>query len=279
MLLGHRGDKPDIRPKGATGQDMATLLLEPRREPRPLLLGSARLGIIWSAKSACTTVLLWYLWHRNLLQAARAYGAWPHKFRNGVLYSDETYRMWASQAEAGGWTWLRVIRDPYKRTVSSYRHAVLNGYEDRKMARRLKRPIPEGGGYSFEEFLDYLLRIDVSICNLHHKQQFHPLEERVTPRRIINVDRDDLMQALAAIDAELERPQEPVEALRAAVAEIGSAHHARYLSSGRDFSAVALTRQDAVGEWPAYACFLNDSTREKIAKIYAVDLGRYSAFL
>jgi len=258
---------------------MATLLLEPRREPRPLLLGSARLGIIWSAKSACTTVLLWYLWHRNQLQTARAYSDWPHNFRNRVLYSDETYRMWAKQAEAGGWTWLRIIRDPYKRAVSSYRHAVINGYEDRKMARRLKRPIPEGGGYSFEEFLDYLLRIDVSICNLHHKQQFHPLEERVAPRRIINVDRDDLMQALAAIDAELEKPQEPVETLRAAVAEIGSTHHARQSSSGRDFSAVALTRQDAVGAWPAYACFLNDTTREKIAKIYAVDLDRYAAFL
>ena len=87
------------------------------------------------------------------------------------------------------------------------------------------------------------------------------------------------MQALAAIDAELEKPQEPVETLRAAVAEIGSTHHARQSSSGRDFSAVALTRQDAVGAWPAYACFLNDTTREKIAKIYAVDLDRYAAFL
>jgi len=34
-----------------------------------------------------------------------------------------------------------------------------------------------------------------------------------------------------------------------------------------------------VGAWPAYASFLNDTTREKIAKIYAVDLDRYAAFL
>jgi hypothetical protein len=278
MLLGHRGDKPDIRPRGAAGQDMATLLLEQRCEPRPLLLGSARLGIIWSAKSACTTVLLWYLWHRNLLQTARAYSDWPHNFRNRVLYSDETYRMWASQVEAGGWTWLRVIRDPYKRVVSSYRHAVINGYEDRKMARRLKRPIPEGGGYSFEEFLDYLLRIDVSMCNLHHRQQFHPLEERVAPSRIINVDRDDLMQALAAIDAELEARRAGWRRCSAAVAG-NRQRPSRTAASWSRLSAVALTRQDAVGEWPAYACFLNDSTREKIAKIYAVDLRRYSAFL
>jgi len=277
MLFGRRGNRPDIPPEGVADLDLATLLLEPRREPRPLLLGSARLGIIWSAKSACTTVLLWYLWHRNLLQAARAYSDWPHNYRNRVLYSDETYRMWASQAEAGGWTWLRIIRDPCNRAVSSYRHALVNGYEDRKMSRRLKRP-PEQG-YSFEEFLDHLLRIDIAICNLHHKQQFHPLEERIAPSRTVNVDRDDLMQVLAEIDVGLPAPQEPHEMLLDSIAAIGGWHHARRSAIERDVSAVPFTRQDASGEWPAYSCFLNASTREKIARIYAVDVNRYAAFL
>jgi Sulfotransferase family len=276
-LFGRRGDRPDARPRGAAGLDVATLLLEPRCEPRPLLLGSAKLGIIWSAKSACTTVLLWYLWHRNLLQAADAYDSWPHNFRNRILYSDETYRTWASQMDVGSWTWLRVIRDPYKRAVSSYRHALVNGYESRKMSRRLKRP-PEAG-YSFEEFLDYLLRIDIATCNLHHKRQFHPLEELVTPSRIINVDKVDLMHCLAEIDAVLEAPQEPVESLRGAVAKINDWHRARLSPVDRDLSAVALTQSDTMGEWPAYSCFLNESTRAQIAKIYAVDLSRYAAFL
>jgi Sulfotransferase family len=275
MLFGRRGDSPEMQPRGSAGLDVTSLLLEPRREPRPLLLGSARLGILWSAKSACTTVLLWYLWHRNLLQAARAYSEWPHDFRIRVLYSDETYRMWASQAGASGWTWLRIIRDPYKRAVSSYRQALFRGYVDDKMSRRLKRP-PEQG-YSFEEFLDYLLRIDITTCNLHYRPQFHPLEELVTPSCVINADKDDLMQALAEVG--LEAPQEPYEALVAAMAEIDSLHHSRPSTVSRDFSAVALTRQDVAAEWPAYACFLNDSTREKIAKIYAIDLHRYAAFL
>ncbi|HKP25389.1 MAG TPA: sulfotransferase family 2 domain-containing protein [Dongiaceae bacterium] len=276
-MLGQRGGRPDIRCGDAAGEDVATLLLEPRREPRPLLLGSAKLGIIWSAKSACTTVLLWYLWHRNLLQTARAYSSWPHNFRNRVLYADDEYRTWASQVEAGGWTWVRVMRDPYKRAISSYRHTLVNGYEDGKMSRRLKRP-PEQG-YSFEEFLDYLLRIDVTICNLHHKQQFHPLEELVTPSRVVNVNKEDLMQALAEIDLGLATPQEPREALLGAIAAIDGFHHARRSTIDRDVSAVPLTRQDGSGEWPAYSCFLNASTREKIARIYAVDISRYAAFL
>ncbi len=277
MLFGRRGDRQNIRPGGSADLEVATLLLEPRYDPRPLLLGSAKLGIIWSAKSACTTVLLWYFWHRNLLQTARAYSGWPHVYRNRVLYAEETYGAWAAEVEAGGWTWVRVICDPYKRAVSSYRHALVNGYENRRMSRRLKRP-PEQS-YSFEEFLDYLLQIDVTICNLHHKQQFHPLEQRVTPSRIINADKEELMQGLAGIDAGLDTPHEPREALLAAIAEIGSAHHARRSAADLDCSTVLLTRQDAVGEWPGYACFLNDSTRKKIAKIYAVDLRRYAAFL
>jgi len=260
-----------------SGRDLASLMLDPRREPRPLLLSPAKIGVIWSAKSACTTVLLWYLWHRNLLQVAQAYDSWPHQFRNRMLYADEAYRTLANQMDVGSWTWLRVIRDPYNRAVSSYRHALVNGYESQKMSRRLKRP-PEAG-YSFEEFLDYLLRIDITICNLHHKQQFHPLEELVTPRRVINVDKVDLMQSLAEIDAGLETPQEPVEALRAAVAKINGWHKARPSSVDRDVSAIVFTQSDAGGEWPAYSCFLTESTRAKIAKIYAVDISRYAAFL
>jgi hypothetical protein len=259
------------------GQDLASLMLEPRREPRPLLLWPEKIGVIWSAKSACTTVLLWYLWHRNLLQAAHAYNSWPHTFRNQMLYADETYRTWANQMDVGSWTWLRIIRDPYKRAVSSYRHALANGYESRKMSHRLKR-LPEVG-YSFEEFLDYLLRINITACNLHHKQQFHPLEELVAPSRIINVDKVDLMQSLAEIDVGLETPQEPVEALHAAVANINSWHKARPSSVDRDVSAVVLAQSDARGEWPAYSCFLNESTRAKIATVYAVDISRYAAFL
>ncbi|MGE0653919.1 MAG: hypothetical protein AB7P12_19555, partial [Alphaproteobacteria bacterium] len=64
------------------GDDLASLMLDPRQEPRPLLLGEGKIGIVWSAKSACTTVLLWYLWHRDLLHAARAHHNWPHRFRN-----------------------------------------------------------------------------------------------------------------------------------------------------------------------------------------------------
>jgi hypothetical protein len=255
---------------------LAELLLDPAREPRPLLFSPGKLGIIWSAKSACTTVLFWYLWHCDLLQAARFYSAWPHQFRNRVLYSSDTYRLWAGQAEAGGWSWLRIVRDPFKRAVSSYRHALRHGYEDAKMARILGRPIDCELGFSFELFLDYLLKIDIATCNLHHRVQYHPIEKLVGPTEVINIEKQDLTARLRQVDATLETPKEPAEALSHAIAEIAEFHHGRHTAANREHAATSFTKQATWGEWPAHASFLNNSTRQKIATVYAADFTRYA---
>lgn len=255
---------------------LAELLLEPAREPRPLLFGPGKLGIIWSAKSACTAVLFWYLWHCDLLQAARFHSAWPHQFRNRVLYSSDTYRLWAGQAEAGGWSWLHIVRDPFKRAVSSYRHALRYGYEDGKMARILERPVDREHGFSFELFLDYLLKIDIATCNLHHRIQCHPIEALVAPVEIVNIDKQDLMARLGQIDATLDPPPQPADALSRAIAEIADMHHGRKAVTGGDHAATSFTREAAWAEWPQHESFLNNSTRQKIASAYAADFTRYA---
>jgi hypothetical protein len=267
-------------PNGPDGGEIALkdLLLDPLRDPRPLLYGPGRLGIIWSAKSACTTLLLWYLWHCDLLSAARFYGNWPHEFRYRVLYASQTYRSWADQAGERGWSWLRVVRDPFTRAVSSYRHALRFGYEDAKMARVLARPVDCKDGFSFELFLDYLLRIDIAACNLHHRQQYHPIEGLVTPGEILNVDRENMMERLRRIDATFEAPKEPAAALSRAIAEITPYHHARASGVEGDQAATAFTARDASEAWPPHQAFLNDTTRARIAAIYAVDLARYAQY-
>jgi hypothetical protein len=172
-----------------------------------------------------------------------------------------------------------VVRDPFNRAVASYRHALKFGYEDAKMARILKCPIDRKAGYSFEQFLDYLLQIDIQAANLHHRLQFHPIEELVAPARVVNVDRQDLMACLRALDATLDSPKEPASALDEAIAEIAEHHHLRESAADQDHAATRFAMQDAFGQWPAYRCFLNESTREKIARIYAIDFDRYAGHL
>ena len=258
---------------------LAELLLKLERDPRPLLFGPGRLGIIWSPKSACTTVLLWYLWHCDLLQAALSHSSWPHAFRKRVLYGSDIYQAWTAEVSASGWSWLRVIRDPFVRAVSSYRHALRHGYEDRKMARVLRRPVDSQVGYSFEQFLDYLLRIDITTCNVHHRQQVHPVEALIAPTQTINIEKQDLMACLGKIDEFLPPPQQPAAALEAAIAGIAASHHARETALGGDHAAAPFATAQAWGEWPPHRHFLDPSTRGKIATIYAADFARYADYL
>lgn len=267
--------KPNRTDEGRAA--LAELLLAPAADPRPLLFGPGKLGIIWSAKSACTTVLLWYLWHCDLLQAALFYHGWPHKFRNRVLYHSKTYQAWAANAGSDGWQWLRILRDPYARTISSYRHALRKGYEDAKIANVLR--IDPKRGYTFEQFLDYLQQIDIAACNLHHRAQFHPVENLVTPGTVINIDKQDLMARLREIDATLTQPKEPVSALLDAIERIAQHHFARGMSTDRDYASTVFRKVDTWSEWPPYRCFLNASTRRKIESIYATDFDRYASYL
>jgi hypothetical protein len=252
---------------------------ELEHEPQPLLFGPGRLGIIWSPKAACTTVLLWYLWRCGLLQEALAFDPWPHRYRRAVLYKSDGYRECLAEASATGWSWLRVVRDPYARAVSSYRHALRWGYEDARMTRFLRRPTTSEAGFSFEQFLDYLLLIDIATCNLHHQQQLHPIEAKVTLAQVINVDRQDLMASLTRIGETLPLPAQPLSALEAAIARIAAPHHARQVAFDRDQAATVFTKAHAAGDWPSYGHFLNASTRGKIARIYAADFARYADHL
>lgn len=86
------------------------------------------------------------------------------------------------------------------------------------------------------------------------------------------------MVCLAEIDATLEPPKEPVAALLKAIAEVAEHHHVRESAVGQDHAATRFTTPEAWGEWPAYRHFLNDSTRAKIARIYATDFSHYAAY-
>jgi len=99
------------------------------------------------------------------------------------------------------WSYIKVVRDPVMRCISSYRHALKHGYEDSKISRVLGRPLDHRQGFSYREFIDYLERINLDRCNTHHRFQMHTLD-RVDFRRtwLIDIEKCDLAKALAEID-------------------------------------------------------------------------------
>jgi hypothetical protein len=232
-------------------------------------------GVIWSAKSASVVVVLWFLSQLGLLEAARFYHGWPHEFRKRVLYESLVYQMWLEQCDIQSLTWHRIIRDPYKRAVSAYRHALRWKYEDAKMSNVLGRAI-EGDrcGFSFSEFLNYLASVDIESCNLHHRQQYHPLEHELDVH-VINADKGNLLEALGEIGTQRMAPH----ALAFEIGRVNSSRVADRVSVGLDCSERAFTSSETRDKWPDYDAFLSSSIRTKIERIYWKDFQAYSNYL
>lgn len=245
------------------------------QDPWRLIYPPGGIGLVWSPKAACTTAILWYLAHIGHLRAAIAFNSWPHEYRMRVLPVLDEYRRWSKQCNRLQLKWVRVIRCPFLRAVSSYRHALRHGFENQGMTHFLGLPVAERG-FSFVEFLGYLRVIDIESCDPHLKQQFHLFESGMPAAHVINADREPLLKALYdfADPGEEARPL-----LEAEIARLADTHHARRVVVQHDCSRVVFSASSTIGEWPDYEAFLNRQTRGDVEVIYRTDLERFGPFL
>lgn len=244
--------------------------------PGPLLFPPKSLGLIWSAKSACTTSILWFYAVAGFLKEALAYDSWPHKYRTEVLPKTNRYQTWLLNTDPRKVAWVRVIRDPYKRAVSSFRH-VLRYPDDKNCHFREELGLGlSQGTLSFDSFLSSLEALDITACDNHFRQQRHPLEHSIRPARVINADREPLLDALLAFASPA---QEVRQLLEDEISRVSSFHHAHRKSNNTDVSKLPFSLPFLAHDWPEYEEFLSPSTRRKIERIYAADFSAYSSFL
>jgi hypothetical protein len=275
MVVGDQGLLGRLRGfRAARKSPLADLLYE---KPQPLIDPIQGYGVLRSAKGASKAIMLWYLARLEVLKPATGR---ERAHRLQVLKNTDLQKQ-ARSCDPLTLRWLKIIRNPYNRTVSSYRHALAHGYEDDKIAEVLGVSVAKDG-LSFDEFLVYLSAIDVGACDNHHRQQWHPLEAHVTLTKVINLDEDDLLPALESFASEIGlRPMtEEMRALMLADWE----HESRRHHKGRDaehagVSAIRFTRGQGSESWPEYDAFLTNDTRRKIEQIYAKDFEAYAAFL
>jgi len=86
--------------------------------------------VSWSPKSGCTTLLKWFLAQNNLLEEANHYSDWVHDYREtkfcfGRRYKELCMRYFTETPTTKHI--IKVIRDPFKRAVSSYLHLLRYG--------------------------------------------------------------------------------------------------------------------------------------------------------
>jgi hypothetical protein len=231
--------------------------------------------VLFSPKSACTNVVIWFFHQLGHAAAAQDYDRWPHKYRGNVYYKSALYRR-AFQHDLSRYFVLRVIRDPFERAVSSFRHVHRNGSADHLIAQALGRRDIATSGLSFSEFLDFLETCDLAKCDGHYRLQRHPVEDRLPIRYLINASAEDLFARLNEVEADLGIAITDFNKLEW-LNNVDRTHS--HVAAPFDAANTYTHRFDRAtarsGSWPSYDAFLTTEARERIARLYAVDIRAY----
>lgn len=242
--------------------------------PPPIVDARNQLVLLWSAKSGCTFAVKWLLSHMGLLDQALAYHAWIHKYRVEKLYPSEGHKA-AIQAfcdSPSTFRVVKVVRDPFKRAVSSYIHAATCSYEDDRIATFLGRPVDKTAGFSFREFTQCLASVDLNTCNIHHRLQTRPLERHFTFGSSFLINLDHSMQTLPRLEQYLRLPQTDPGRYR-------ESHHHTRASSVIETGFVGDIRFETLRQpnraVPEYGRFYDADIERGVFNLYAEDFLRY----
>ena len=246
--------------------------------PPPFYCHPKRFGAIWSARSACSAVALWFFGHCGWLEEAVALHWFPHVYRTGVMNKDAVYRGWRRACLVDETPFVRVVRDPCKRAVSSFHSAIWNPRVCRAdISQFLGREVTDADGFSFEEFLDFLESIDISSCEIHIRQQFNELERRVRPTLVVNADDGGLQEGLNAFEDMIGLPPSDFRSppLADAMREARRKHMTPRFDPGRDYGGEQLGKGGVNGLWPSDQSLLTAATRRRVENIYVRDFDAY----
>ncbi|WP_417603917.1 sulfotransferase family 2 domain-containing protein [Primorskyibacter flagellatus] len=252
--------------------------------PLPMINGTKRYAIIWTPKVASNIVLTWYLRDIGLLYAANFYSEWSHRFRGDVLVKSQTYKAWLADAAANylEYKYVKVMRDPFRRSVSSYRHALR--FDDTRVQVEQKMGIDASEGFSYNTFLNFLSQLDIRNCDIHFRQQHHPVEDVVGRERIDYILLDAMEgELIEHLDQRLgdagnaDTSADEDAELKARVAHnlthISALHHASYDGDAFDGENYADHKFACIDhkEFPGFEKFVTPQTEQLVRQIYAAD--------
>jgi Sulfotransferase family len=237
--------------------------------PRPLIHPGSEMMVVFSQKSACTNVVIWFLHHLGHMKVARDFHQWPHAYRCEVYYQSDLYRN-AYDLDLTKFKLIRIVRDPYERAVSSFRHVLR--FDEIAGPLRYRSMVERG--LSFAAFLDFLEKTNLSNCDPHFCIQRHPIEDKLPVQHLINVSKEDLFKRLNEVEVDLGLPQTNLswcDDIR-----WHNRPEQRHLPDDSDFYTRRFTRDEAQnGPWPSCDAFLSPEARERIGRLYATDIRAY----
>lgn len=245
--------------------------------PPPIVDSGNKLVLLWSAKAGCTFAIKWLFDHMGLLEEAIACDPWVHRYRNGVLYASARHRAAVEDftKHPSSYRVIKVVRDPFRRAVSSYIHAAVSSYEDARMSAFLGVTIDNTARFSFRQFISYLGSVDLRECDVHHRLQTHPLERCLVPAPAFVINLEHSMESLSKLEAYLGLPPTDLGRYRE------SRHHTRTASENfaqccGDVAFDIHHKPSHERAIPAYRHFYDADLEEKVYALYAEDFLRYA---
>jgi hypothetical protein len=235
---------------------------------------SNKLVLIWSAKAGCTFAIKWLLDHMGLLEEAIAYDRWVHRYRVEKLYASEAHEAAVENflVSPASYRVVKLVRQPFKRVVSSYAHAATCGYEDARISAFLGRAVDGTCRFSFREFVHYLESINLRRGNIHHRLQTHPLERIYIAAPSFLVDLDRSLQSFSRLEVFLGLPRTELRRY------LNSHHHVQPApaSAGAFSGDIAFDiLHKSHRELPVYRSFYDQDLEDRVYRLYAEDFLRY----
>ena len=237
----------------------------------PLFLEKKDVAVMWSAKAGCTFAVKWFLLQRGELEQALAYSSWIHDYRTQVYRKSEAYQAGVHRAEYGKFRYLKLVRNPFARAVSSYLHMVRTVGDHTFHApfnEFLGRDIEGTDGATFSDFCNFLLATDTARCDVHYRRQAHPMEVD----GLIDLDHVIHLENLAAELAPVARHYGLKDY---SVDELSASHHNTRRDQSEAFVGDQVFRRTEEDVYPDFRAFYNDELTGKVRQIYSQDFARY----
>lgn len=248
----------------------------------PLVHPDFPIAMCWRPKSACTTVLKWFLFHTGLLDEALAYSGWPHDYREQKLFPSPGYTDLCRRSLFGNDKFVvKVIRDPARRAVSGFLH-LIRQTSDRNIApwpdiSSWKQSVGLGDqiGLTFHQFMRYVV---------DRKQAGRPLDSHLVSQRCpVQDPRVDAFLPIENLTHELQTLERRFDLPPAPLADLSESVHHNLPTAGnrwmREAGHVVVTASmlKSLGT-PSPDVFLDEETLRLIAVAYAEDYAAYGMF-
>jgi len=216
----------------------------------------------WSPKTGCTIAVKMFFRNMGLLEKALEFDDWIHEYRMHVYQLE--YPIYKEDLENPEFYKFKVVRNPYSRAVSSYIHTMRWPEMHAPIQNVMKR---RNANISFNQFLDFLSRIDLDSCDPHYRLQKKEFEGKIK----------NCFQEIV----KLENLEEGIKRVNKAgnfgfdLTGLSSSHH---IDKNENLKGEFMNKRwrSIKSSIPSYKHFYNTETLDKVGKLYKEDLEEYN---